>query len=80
MQNYYEAKEKNSVLFNLNGPSRSKAFLESGTVFMLPKRDQHGREVYVFRMGKFLLYCNLSFCFVDMYRSFKLRTDNCHVT
>ncbi|KAL4135050.1 hypothetical protein QTP88_006712 [Uroleucon formosanum] len=54
IQNYFEAKEKNPKLFNLIFPSKYKVFLESGTVFMLPHRDQHGREIYVFRMKKVL--------------------------
>ncbi|XP_060847011.1 clavesin-2-like [Rhopalosiphum padi] len=54
VQNYFEAKEKNPKLFNLTVPSNYILFLESGTVFMLPHRDQHGREIYVFRMEKVL--------------------------
>lgn len=51
IQSYYETKEKRPALYTLSGPSKYKAFLESGTVFMLPRRDQRGREIYVFRMG-----------------------------
>lgn len=54
MQNYYETKKKNPALFYLAGPSKYKYLLESRTVFMLPKRDGRGREIYVFRIGKFL--------------------------
>lgn len=52
LQNYYEAREKNPTLFNLPGPTKNKFFLETGSVFMLPNRDQYGREIYVFRIGK----------------------------
>lgn len=44
--------EKRPDLFNLTELSKSKVFWESGTIFMLPNRDQHGREIYVFRMSK----------------------------
>lgn len=36
----------------LVGQSKYKDFLESGSIFMLPHRDQRGREIYVFRIGK----------------------------
>ncbi|CAH1733130.1 unnamed protein product [Aphis gossypii] len=52
IQNYFEAKEKNPKLFDLTIPSNYIFFLECGAVFMLPHRDQHGREIYVFRMEK----------------------------
>lgn len=65
LQNYYEARQKNPTLFYLPGPSKNKFFLEAGTIFMLPHRDQYGREIYVFRIGK------ASFCYftilIDMY-------------
>ncbi|VVC28817.1 Cellular retinaldehyde binding/alpha-tocopherol transport,CRAL/TRIO, N-terminal domain,CRAL-TRIO lipid [Cinara cedri] len=50
IQNYYEVKERSPALFDLTGPTKSKVLLESGTIFMLPYRDQQGREIYVFRL------------------------------
>lgn len=56
IKNYYEAKQKYPVLFNLSIPSKYKAFLDTGAVFMLPNRDEHGRKIFVFRIGKILLF------------------------
>lgn len=48
---YYWMKENSPDLFHVSPPSDLKAMLEMQIQCMLPQKDNHGRQVYVFRVG-----------------------------
>lgn len=51
MQKYYWMKEHSPELFHVSPPSDLKSMLEMQIQCMLPQKDNHGRQVYVFRVG-----------------------------
>lgn len=51
MQKYYWMKAHSPELFHVSPPSDLKAMLEMQIQCMLPQKDNHGRQVYVFRVG-----------------------------
>lgn len=51
MQKYYHMKEHSPDLFHVSPPSDLKPMLEMQIQCMLPQKDNHGRQVYVFRVG-----------------------------
>lgn len=59
MQKYYWMKEHSPDLFHVSPPSDLKAMLELQIQCMLPQKDNHSRQVYVFRVGMAALsfYC-----------------------
>lgn len=52
MQKYYWMKEHSPELFHVSPPCELKAMLEMQMQCMLPQKDNHGRQVYVFRVGE----------------------------
>lgn len=51
MQKYYWMKEHCPELFHVSPASDLKMMLEMQIQCMLPQKDNHGRQVYVFRVG-----------------------------
>jgi len=51
MQKYYWMKEHSPELFHVSPPSELKTMLELQIQCMLPQKDSHGRQVYLFRVG-----------------------------
>ncbi|CRK93457.1 CLUMA_CG006993, isoform A [Clunio marinus] len=52
IQKYYWMKEHSPELFYVSPPSDLKSMLEMQIQCMLPQKDNHGRQVYVFRVEK----------------------------
>ncbi|XP_050439085.1 clavesin-2-like [Adelges cooleyi] len=76
LQRYYKARQKDPTLYNLNvGPSTKNLFLETGAVFMLPDRDQHGRRIFVFRINKALPDISMDDVFKINYMTFELISE-----
>lgn len=48
---YYWMKGHSPDLFHVSPPSDLKAMLEMQIQTMLPQKDNHGRQVYIFRVG-----------------------------
>lgn len=57
LQKYYWMKENSPELFHVSPPSELKNMLEMQIQCMLNTKDQHGRQIYLFRVGE----CDLSF-------------------
>ena len=55
IQKYYWMKEHSAALFHVSPPSDLKMMLEMQIQSMLPQKDNHGRQVYVFRVGTCLV-------------------------
>lgn len=51
MSKYYWMKEHSSELFHVSPVSDLKLMLEMQIQCMLPQKDNHGRQVYLFRVG-----------------------------
>lgn len=51
MSKYYYMKKNSSELFHVSPVSDLKVMLEMQIQCMLPQKDIHGRQVYVFRVG-----------------------------
>lgn len=51
IKKYYCLKEHSPELFHVSPPSDMKSMLEMQIQCMLPQKDNHGRQVYVFRVG-----------------------------
>lgn len=51
MQKYYKMKEEYPEIFKVSPPSEMKFMLEMQIQTMLPKKDEHGRQIYLFRVG-----------------------------
>jgi len=51
MQKYYWMKEHSPELFHVSPPTDLKAMLEMQIQCMLPQKDAHRRQIYVFRVG-----------------------------
>ncbi|XP_050101255.1 alpha-tocopherol transfer protein-like isoform X2 [Anopheles aquasalis] len=52
MQKYYKMKEEHPEIFKVSPPSEMKFMLEMQIQTMLPKKDEHGRQIYLFRVEK----------------------------
>lgn len=52
LQKYYWMKEHSAELFHVSPPTDLKPMLEMQIQCMLPQKDNHGRQVYIFRVGK----------------------------
>uniref|UniRef100_A0A182NES0 CRAL-TRIO domain-containing protein n=1 Tax=Anopheles dirus TaxID=7168 RepID=A0A182NES0_9DIPT len=52
MQKYYKMKEEYPEIFKVSPPSEMKFMLEMQIQTMLPKKDEHGRQIYLFRVEK----------------------------
>lgn len=84
MTKYYWMKEHSPELFHVSPPSDLKLMLEMQIQCMLPQKDNHGRQVYVFRVGtccKFMsTRCgifNLShFCFAEKCDPYKVPVEH----
>lgn len=53
IQKYYCMKEHSPELFHVSPPSDLKNMLEMQIQCMLNTKDQHGRQVYLFRVGMY---------------------------
>lgn len=53
MQKYYWMKEHSPELFHVSPPSDLINMLEMQMQCMLNTKDQHGRQVYLFRVGMY---------------------------
>ncbi|EDS28629.1 conserved hypothetical protein [Culex quinquefasciatus] len=52
IQKYYKMKDEYPEIFKVSPPSEMKFMLEMQIQCMLPKRDDSGRQIYVFRVEK----------------------------
>lgn len=52
MQKYYKMKDEYPEIFKVSPPSEMKFMLEMQIQCMLPKKDESGRQIYIFRVGK----------------------------
>lgn len=52
MQKYYKMKDEYPEIFKVSPPSEMKFMLEMQIQCMLPKKDESGRQIYLFRVEK----------------------------
>jgi alpha-tocopherol transfer protein len=52
MTKYYWMKDNLPELFKVSPPSSLKSMLELQIQCMTPQKDNHGRQIYIFRVGK----------------------------
>lgn len=55
IQKYYKMKDEYPEIFKVSPPSEMKFMLEMQCQCMLPKKDDSGRQIYLFRVGKLFI-------------------------
>lgn len=75
LQKYYWMKEHSPELFLVSPPSELKVMLDMQIQCMLPQKDNHGRQVYVFRVGESTLSSTLKDFSIDFLVLFPEKCD-----